>query len=166
MKFAMRLSLAACLLIFAVSLAPAAHAASKTFVLLPFTVNAPQSYAYLSKAVPATMQAKLNRPGVLEGRVAQTKAASQAEARKALAAAGADYAVWGSVSVMGNECTIDVNCVDKAGKVWSKSGQGPLSGLTATVQNVSAALGSEVLGVGGARTLGAHVACGRRPARA
>lgn len=164
MKFAMRVSLAACLLIFAVSLAPAAQAAPKTFVILPFTVNAPQSYAYLSKAVPATMQAKLNRPGMLEGRVAQSRAASQAEARKALSAAGADYAVWGSVSVMGNECTIDVNCVDKAGKVWSKSGQGPLSGLTATVQNVSAALGSEVFGVGGARVLGATSPVGGRAA--
>ena len=68
MKFAMRLSLTACLLTLALGLAQAAQAAPKSFVLLPFTVNAPQSYAYLSKAVPATMQARLNRPGVLEGR--------------------------------------------------------------------------------------------------
>ncbi len=147
MKFAMRLSLTACLLTLALGLAQAAQAAPKSFVLLPFTVNAPQSYAYLSKAVPATMQARLNRPGVLEGRSAQTKAASAAEARKALSAAGADYAVWGSVSVMGNECTIDVHSVDKAGKTWSKTAQGPLSGLTATVQQLSSAMGSEAFGV-------------------
>ena len=147
MKFAMRLSLTACLLTLALGLAQAAQAAPKSFVLLPFTVNAPQSYAYLSKAVPATMQARLNRPGVLEGRSAQTRAASAAEARKALSAAGADYAVWGSVSVMGNECTIDVHSVDKAGKTWSKTAQGPLSGLTATVQQLSSAMGSEAFGV-------------------
>ena len=147
MKFAMRLSLTACLLTLALGLAQAVQAAPKSFVLLPFTVNAPQSYAYLSKAVPATMQARLNRPGVLEGRSAQTKAASDAEARKALSAAGADYAVWGSVSVMGNECTIDVHSVDKAGKTWSKTAQGPLSGLTATVQQLSSAMGSEAFGV-------------------
>lgn len=149
MKFAMRLSFAACLLLLAMSLAPAAQAASKTAVILPFTVNAPQSYAYLAKAVPATIQGRLNRPGVLEARSSQVKAASQAAASKALSAAGTDYAVWGSVSVMGNECTIEVHSVDKAGKTWSTSGQSPLSALTGTVQNLSAALGREVFGLSG-----------------
>ena len=145
MKFAMRLSFTVCLLTLVLGLAQSASAAPKSFVLLPFTVNAPQSYAYLSKAVPATMQARLNRPGVLEGRSAQTRATSAAEARKAMN--GADYAVWGSVSVMGNECTIEVHSVDKAGKTWSKTAQGPLSGLTSTVQQLSSALGSEAFGV-------------------
>lgn len=145
MKFAMRLSLTACLLTLVLGLAQSVSAAPKSFVLLPFTVNAPQSYAYLSKAVPATMQARLNRPGVLEGRSAQARATSAAEARKAMG--GADYAVWGAVSVMGNECTIEVHSVDKAGKTWSKTAQGPLSGLTSTVQQLSSALGSEVFGV-------------------
>lgn len=149
MKFAMRLSFAACLLLLAMSLAPAAQAASKTAVILPFTVNAPQSYAYLAKAVPATIQGRLNRPGVLEARSSQVKAASQVAASKALSAAGTDYAVWGSVSVMGNECTIEVHSVDKAGKTWSTSGQSPLSALTGTVQNLSAALGREVFGLSG-----------------
>ena len=81
MKFAMRLSFTVCLLTLVLGLAQSASAAPKSFVLLPFTVNAPQSYAYLSKAVPATMQARLNRPGVLEGRSAQTRATSAAEAR-------------------------------------------------------------------------------------
>lgn len=149
MKFAMRLSFAACLLLLAMSLAPAAQAASKTAVILPFTVNAPQSYAYLGKAVPATIQGRLNRPGALEARSSQARASSQAEASKALSAAGTDYAVWGSVNVMGNECTIEVHSVDKAGKTWSTSGQSPLSALTGTVQNLSAALGREVFGLSG-----------------
>ncbi|MGE9984094.1 FG-GAP-like repeat-containing protein [Desulfovibrio sp. SGI.169] len=145
MKLAMRLSLTVCLLTLALGLAQSVSAAPKSFVLLPFTVNAPQSYAYLSKAVPATMQARLNRPGMLEGRSAQARATSATEARKAMN--GADYAVWGTVSVMGNECTIEVHSVDKAGKTWSKTAQGPLSGLTATVQQLSSALGGEVFGV-------------------
>jgi len=150
MPHLMRISLALCLALL-VSLPQMATAAGKSVILLPFGVNAPQSYKYLSKAVPSTMQARLNKPGQLEARSVQNKAASSAEARKALTASGADYAVWGEVNVMGNECTIVVNSVDKAGKTWSKSEQGPMSGLTRTLQGLTASLGNEVLGVAVAR---------------
>ena len=50
MKFAMRLTFSVCLLLVAVATG-AVSAAAKSAVVLPFAVNAPQSYAYLSKAV-------------------------------------------------------------------------------------------------------------------
>ena len=114
MRFAMRLALMACLMLFAGLQATAAQAAQKSFVLLPFTVNAPQSYGYLSKALPSSLLSKLNRPGVAQGRVGSTKATSAAQAKKALG--GADYAIWGEVSVVGNDCTVTLHSVDKAGK--------------------------------------------------
>lgn len=150
MKSAMRLPFALCLAIAALFWAGhvlAAQSSQKSFVIAPFAVNAPQSYSYLSKAVPGTIQGKLNRPGVLEGRSLQGKTLSAAEARKALASSGADYAIWGTVNVMGNDCAIEVNCVDKAGKTWSRTAEAPVSGLTSAVQNLSSALGSEVMGV-------------------
>ncbi len=150
MKPALRLSLALSFAMAVLCLGALAHAAQpsqKSFVIAPFTVNAPQSYSYLAKAVPGTIQGKLNRPGVLEGKSLQGKALSAAEARKALASSGADYAVFGTVNVMGNDCAIEVNCVDKAGKTWSRTVEAPVSGLTGAVQNVSSALGSEVMGV-------------------
>lgn len=150
MKPAMRFPLALCLALAALVwgvCAEAAQPTQKTFVIAPFAVHAPQSYTYLSKAVPGTIQGKLSKPGVLEGRTLQGKAASAAEARKAMAAAGADYAVWGTVNVMGNDCSIEVNCVDKGGKTWSRTAEAPVSGLTGAVQNLSSALGSEVMGV-------------------
>lgn len=150
MKPAMRFPLALCLALAALvwgAAADAAQPAQKTFVITPFAVHAPQSYTYLSKAVPGTIQSKLNRPGILEGRTLQGKAASAAEARKAMTAAGADYAIWGAVNVMGNDCSLEVNCVDKAGKTWSRTAEAPVSGLTGAVQNLSSALGSEVMGV-------------------
>ena len=150
MPHAMRISLAFCLALL-VSLPQMAMAASKSVIVLPFGVNAPQSYNYLAKAVPSTIQARLNKPGQLEARSVQGKAGSAAEARKALQAAGAEYAVWGDVNVMGNECTIVVNSVDRSGKTWSKSDQCPMSGLTRTLHGLTAALGSEALGVAVAR---------------
>ena len=148
MKFAMRLALMACLMLFAGLQATAAQAAQKSFVLLPFTVNAPQSYSYLSKALPSSLLGKLNRPGVAQGSVGSAKATSAAQAKKALG--GADYAIWGEVNIVGNDGTITLHSVDKAGKQWSKTSSGPVSGLNSTAQQLANALASEVLGMGGA----------------
>ena len=158
MKFAMRLALMACLMLFAGLQATAAQAAQKSFVLLPFTVNAPQSYSYLSKALPSSLLGKLNRPGVAQGSVGSAKATSAAQAKKALG--GADYAIWGEVNIVGNDGTITLHSVDKAGKQWSKTSSGPVSGLNSTAQQLANALASEVLGMGGAA--GGRAASGGR----
>ena len=166
MKFAMRLTFSVCLLLVAVATG-AVSAAAKSAVVLPFAVNAPQSYAYLSKAVQATIQGRLDRPGMLEARVGQGKASTQAEAQQALRSAGADNAIWGSVNVMGNDCTVTVNSVDKAGKTWSKTAQSPVSELTTNVQNLTAAMSKEVFGISGAvRTPGSTASGAPRGATA
>ena len=158
MKFAMRLMFVVCLLCAAVA-AGATGAAAKSAVVLPFTVNAPQNYAYLAKAVPAAIQGKLNHPGVLDVRSVQGKAVSANEARQALRSSGADNAVWGSVSVIGNEATVEINSVDKAGKTWTQTAQSPVSELTGAVQRLSARMGQEVFGVSSAmRTPGSTAA--------
>ena len=166
MKFAMRLTFSVCLLLVAVA-ASAVSAAAKSAVVLPFTVNAPQSYAYLSKAVPAIIQGRLDRPGMLEARAGQGKASSQAEAQQALRSSGADNAIWGSVSVMGNDCTVTIKSVDKAGKTWSKTAQSPVSELTTNVQNLTSAMSTEVFGISGAmRTPGSTASGAPRGATA
>lgn len=119
----------------------------QSFVVLPFSVNAPKSYGYLGKAVPGTIQSKLSRPGVLQGKTVSGKASSSQEARKALQAANADYAIWGVINVVGNDCSVEVNSIDKNGKTWSKSANGKVANLTGTVQNLTSALGKEALGV-------------------
>lgn len=128
------------------ALACGAQAAEKSFVVLPFTVNAPQSYNYLSKAVPSTIQQRLNKPGALAGKAGTLKAASDADAKKALSQSRADYAIWGVVNVMGNEASVEVHSVDKNGKTWTGSGSGPISNLTGTVNNLAASLGAEAMG--------------------
>ena len=153
MKVTMRLTVAVCLMLL-LALQASAALAAKSFVVLPFQVNAPQSYAYLGKALPATLQAKLTRPGQTEGRVGSTVATSSSQARGLLG--GADYAIWGTIAVTGTECTVTLNSVDKGGKTWSKSQSGQVSVLTGTISSLSSALGSEVLGIGGSspRTAG------------
>lgn len=145
-----RITPALCLAFFVISLlisAPGAAVTKKKYVMLPFAVNAPQSYSYLAKAVPATIQARLNQGGQLEGTSIAGKTSSANEARKALSSSGAEYAVWGTVNVVGNDCTIEINSIDRAGKTWSKTGQTSLSNLTEAVRNLGAQLGREAFGV-------------------
>ncbi|MBD5641947.1 MAG: VCBS repeat-containing protein, partial [Desulfovibrio sp.] len=123
-----------------------ARAAEKSFVVLPFSVNAPQSYNYLSKAVPSTIQQRLNRPGALAGKTASARGASESDARKALSQARADYAIWGVVNVMGNDASIELHSIDKNGKTWTRSGSGPVSNLTGTVNDLAASLSAEAMG--------------------
>lgn len=121
-------------------------AAEKVFVVMPFAVNAPQSYNYLGKAVPSTIQNRIAKPGALKGQTGMAKVSSAAEARKVLSQNGADYAIWGVINVLGNDATVELNSVDKNGKTWSKSGSGPVSSLTSTVNNLSASLAAEAMG--------------------
>lgn len=132
--------------IFALLCAANAFAAEKTFVVLPFAVNAPQNYNYLGKAVPSTIQNRIAKPGALKGKTGSARAASSADARKALSQSNADYAIWGVINVLGNDVTVEVNSIDKNGKTWSRSGSGPVSSLTSTVNNLSASLAAEALG--------------------
>ena len=127
--------------------APAASHAAANYVILPFAVNAPKNYAYLAKAVPATIQARLAQGKQLQGSVLPGKTSSEADARKALASTGADHAVWGTVNVLGNECIVEINSIGKDGKKWSKSSQSPMSGLTSGVQNLGSELAREAFGV-------------------
>ena len=164
MKMTLRL-MVPCLVALCLVLAQTAHAAQKSFVMLPFTVNGPQDARYLSQSIPSSMKSKLAKPGVLDAKSSQQKASSDADASKALRQAGADYAVWGTVNVLGTEATIEVNSVDKAGKTWSKSQQSRMSNLPTAIQNLTSALGREVMGVSVAAASTAVLARRIRPAR-
>ncbi len=146
MKYALKLAMGICLAMLALG-ANASQAAQKSFVILPFSVNAPQNYNYLSKAVPGTILSRLNRPGVLEGKHAGAKGSGQEDARRAMQAAKADYGVWGVINVVGNDCSVEVHSIDKNGKTWTQSDSGTTANLTNTVNGLTSALGSQAMGV-------------------
>lgn len=127
------------------ALASPLKAAEKKFIVMPFAINAPQNFAYLSKAVPATIQNRLSKPGALSGKTA-SGGTSPADAKTALAKNKADYAVYGSINVLGNDCTVETFCVDKNGKIWSKSASAPVSNLTSTINGLTSAMGAEAMG--------------------
>lgn len=145
MKSVLRLAVFACV---SMLLAAQAWAAPRTYVVLPFTVEGPQGYGYLEKAIPSTLSARLAWQDKTQSVPAQGAKApsSESAAAKAQSAAGADFVVWGKVAIVGNDCTLEVYGRDSAGKVWRRNAQSPVSGLTGAVQKVADGLGMDMFG--------------------
>lgn len=121
-------------------------AAQKTFVACPFTVNAPDSFKYLAKAIPSALVSRLNTPGTLKGTAGNARVGGEAEARKVLTQTKTDYVVWGSVNVVGKDCVVEISSVDKKGKLWTRSASSPVSELMGSVNGLAASLGAEAMG--------------------
>ena len=146
MKLTLRMAVMACMTVF---FATQAMAAARTYVVLPFQVSGPQGYGYLEKAIPSTLSSRLHWQGQIQPATSKipTKPVSSAdEAQKAQKAAGADYVVWGTASIVGNDATLDVRVRDKAGKEWHRTAQSPVGGLISAVQQLADGINQEVFG--------------------
>ncbi|MDL2313961.1 hypothetical protein LJC36_03155 [Desulfovibrio sp. OttesenSCG-928-C14] len=127
-------------------LGQSAMAAAKTFIVLPFAVNGPDQYKYLGKSLPPMVASRLHWAGNVElspneEMVPDTLPGSDGEVRSLLQKTGADYAVWGSVTILGDDCSIDANVLEKNGKKWPVSRQSKVNtlipGVSAVTDNIS-----------------------------
>lgn len=145
MKSVVRLAIFACV---SMLFATQAWAAARTYMVLPFTVEGPQGYGYLEKAIPSTLSARLFWQDHTQAVPAQGNKAPTSEnaVAKVQSAAGTDFAVWGKVTVIGNDCTLEVNGRDATGKTWRRNAQTPVSGLTSAVQKVADGLSADMFG--------------------
>jgi TolB-like protein len=113
----------------ALAAAPIAAQQAKTFAVLPFTVNGPgTTYQHLGKGIQSMLNSRLTWLGRFESvdrvQLEQAKIAapaSEVEAVNAAKRAGADYLVYGSVTVVGGKAALDVQMRDKAGKPWARN---------------------------------------------
>ena len=102
--------------------AAAQGATKSTYVVLPFAVQGPQGFAYLERNIPQMLTSRLYwkdrvEPSVQDLPAGQKPVASETEAAAAGKKYGADYVVWGTVTVAGDDCSLDVYIRDRAGKV-------------------------------------------------
>jgi TolB-like protein len=133
--------------------APALAQGAKTFAVLPFGVHGPQEYQYLSQGIQSMLTTRLTWPenftpldaaAVKKATAAlPTDAASADKIRQAL---GADYLVWGSLTVMGQECSLDVNTVDPTGANQPRPLQTQLSQVIPSLETVAADINAQVFG--------------------
>ncbi|WP_150112186.1 VCBS repeat-containing protein [Desulfonatronovibrio hydrogenovorans] len=101
---------------FLLFLCPQAKAQStKTFAVLPFEVHGPQEYQYLSQGIQSMLSSRLTRagqtssipPGEVNRRVTQLPESTD-QARDIRSELGADFLVYGTVTVMDRETSLDV----------------------------------------------------------
>ena len=78
----------------------------------------------------------------LKEKAPASKDAASAMARRF----GADYIVWGSVTVMGDQTSLDVSALSPDGKVWKEAATSPVNALIGGLQNVADSINVEVFG--------------------
>lgn len=126
-----------------------AAAAAQTFTVVPFQVNGSNAVAYLEKSIPQMFSSRLFWKGQFEPAVkaGSAKAIAPADtdaAAKARAVADADYVIWGSVTVIGENCSIDTRVMDKSGKSWPISRESTLNSLIPDLRKVCDAINAEI----------------------
>jgi hypothetical protein len=132
---------------------PAVSAAQEVreYLVLPFDINGPEKYHYLSRGIQDMLISRLNWPEHLEplpkddfSGVATPSDASGAAS--VLSEFGADYLVWGSATIVEQQASLDVNVADTRGKSWSESAQVPLADLIPRLETISGKINDEIFG--------------------
>ncbi|MCK9239014.1 VCBS repeat-containing protein [Desulfocurvus sp.] len=144
--------LAACVLALSLLLPGFAGAQepAKTFAVLPFTINGPDKYQYLSRGIQDMLVSRLSWPDKLVAldkdkvaAVAPAAPAGEAEAAALLPALGADYVVWGSVTMLGEQCSVDVRTTGAQGTA-PESAQAELGGLIPALEDIAKRVNASV----------------------
>ncbi|MBQ4076388.1 MAG: VCBS repeat-containing protein [Mailhella sp.] len=129
-----------------------APAMAASYVVAPFKVSGSQGYSYLGQAVPSMLTSRLFLQGQFEPSARQDAALKEkAPAGKDAAASlakkyGADYVVWGNITVMGDQASLDVSALSPSGKLWTKASTSPVNALIGGLQNVADSINIEVFG--------------------
>ena len=123
-----------------------------TYVVAPFSVSGSQGYSYLGQAVPSMLTSRLFLQGSFEPAARQDaalkeKAPASKDAADAMAKKyAADYIVWGSITIMGDQASLDVSALSPNGQVWKKASTSPVNALIGGLQGVADSVNAEVFG--------------------
>jgi len=131
--------------------ASAALAQVKSFAVLPFAVNGPDKFAYLSQGVQDMLVSRLTWQGKLQptdksaiDQKVKTAPRSESEAKTAMAALKADYVVFGSMTIAGDDASLDVKVLDSKGQLTAKSAQTKLNTMIPTMETVAKDINAQV----------------------
>ncbi|MFZ5425459.1 MAG: VCBS repeat-containing protein [Thermodesulfobacteriota bacterium] len=131
--------------------ASAAVAQVKTFAVLPFAVNGPDKYAYLSQGIQDMLVSRLTWQGKFQpvdksliDQKAKAAPRSDADAKAVMSALKADYVVFGSMTVAGEDASLDVKVMDSKGQVIPKAAQTKLNTLIPAMEGVARDINAQV----------------------
>lgn len=127
---------------------------AKPFAVLPFAVHGPEKYAYLGDGVRSMLVSRLTWPGKLEpveqyeiNQALPEDALNEEAVRGVMAEVDAEAAVFGSVTVMGEDASLDMTVVDADGTSWPKAVATPVSELIPALEKASEEIGNKMLGI-------------------
>jgi len=131
--------------------ASAAVAQVKTFAVLPFAVNGPEKFAYLSQGVQDMLVSRLTWQGKFQpldksliDLKAKTAPRSDSDAKAAMAALKTDFVVFGSMTIAGDDASLDVKVMDSKGQVTPKTAQTKLNTLIPAMEGVAKDINTQV----------------------
>ena len=140
--------------------AAAQSAAPAKVAVMPFRINAPSDFDYLSHGIFDMLSTRLAIPGktvVISGELIaealQDKAppSSESEALALGEAVGADYVLYGSLTMLGESISTDARFIglgDRTGRVvFSRSGEKP-GEVIAHIDQLSETIKADVFGIG------------------
>lgn len=151
MRSVLRLMIAAFFFLF--FSAPAWAEPPKRFAVLPFEVHGPDQYAYLGQGIQSMLTSRLKWTGRFEdldrAEIAQSGVSipsSMEEARSSLAALGVDYLIYGSVTILGEQASLDMHLVDGDGQDYPQAAQVSLNDLIPALEGISREVNAQVFG--------------------
>lgn len=125
--------------------------ARSTYIVAPFAVQGPQSYAHLRSSLQQMLTSRLYWKDKVEAARQDLPSsvnppANAAEAEKLRTQYKADYVVWGTVTIVGDDASLDVRVRDKNGKEWAQAKETKAPQLISAVTGISQAINQEVFG--------------------
>lgn len=122
----------------------------ETFAVLPFEVHGPQNYSYLEQGIQSMLVSRLtwqDRYHPLdrsEIRTVSGEVDSTARAQSLLVDLGTDFLIWGSVTIMDQETSLDVRVLDAAGQMTPYDKQTSLDQLIPSLETVAGSINTQV----------------------
>jgi hypothetical protein len=132
---------------------PAWADSPKRFAVLPFAVHGPDQYAYLGQGIQTMLTSRLKWAGRFEDldRTLITQArvstpVSREQAQAALAKLNVDYLIYGSLTILGEQVSLDMFITDRAGQTSPQAAQVPLDDLIPTLERIAENINSQIFG--------------------
>lgn len=141
----------------------AQNAMAADYAVAPFQVNGPSSYQYLKSAIPPMLSSRLftantnepvkNQDSLSSASAPQNKNAAEQLRKKY----NADYLVYGTVNIVGDNASLDISVVGDKNFFWQKSSQNNVNNLLASVNSIASGINQEVFKTAGAGSAPAAV---------
>jgi len=130
---------------------PGMAQAVQHFAVAPFQINGPDEFKYLSKGIQDMMVSRLHWAGNFEAmskdkvnKATGGKPVTDDEASQLLGSLGVDYMVYGSVTVLGQEASVDVQVISAGGDRYPQTDSSSLDQLIPSLEALAGRINAQI----------------------